>query len=56
MIVVTVFEITDRTKNNSRKLGIHCDVRKIINDFSNQREFFLEIVIPHLANLNRIAF
>ncbi|KAF5758088.1 hypothetical protein HanXRQr2_Chr16g0725331 [Helianthus annuus] len=56
MIIVVVFKITNGAKNNPWKLGVHCYVRKIINDTSNQREFFFQIVIPYLANLNRIAF
>lgn len=56
MVIVAVLEIPHRSENNPRKLRVHRDVRVIVHDFANQREFLFQVIVPHLANLDRIAF
>jgi hypothetical protein len=57
VVVISVgFESSDRSDDDAGELSVHGDVREVVDDISDQIHFFLKVIVPDFANLNRIVF
>lgn len=56
MVIGVGFEGSDGADDDSGELGVHGDVREVVDDFADQIHFLLEVIAPDFADLDRIVF